>query len=57
MLVSGSSVFACEPFKAGFSFPHSSVVFLDVLSVGFQRQVFWGLISPMQDLRDGVPDV
>lgn len=43
-----SSVFAfhviwvvCGPFKSNISVLYSSVVFLNILSVGFQRQVFW----------------
>ena len=39
------------------SVPWSSVVFLHVFSVGFQSQVFWGLVSLVQDLRVGVPVV
>lgn len=50
MLVSRLNESTHKPFMSGFSFPSFSVVFLDVFSVGFQRQMFGGLISPVQDL-------
>ena len=48
---------ACKSFKSGISIPYSPLVFLDVSPVGFQSQMFWGLISPVQVPRVGVPDV
>lgn len=43
--------------KSRFSFLYSSVVYLDVLPVGFQSQLFFGLISPVPDLRVRIPNV
>ena len=40
----------CKPFKSGFFIPCSSIGSLDIFPVGFQSQVFWGLVSPVQDL-------
>lgn len=48
-LISGWSESVYEPFRRGFFFLCSSTVFLDVLVIDFQGQVFWGLISPVQD--------
>ena len=45
--------FAHDPFKSGFSIPCNSVAFPGMFLVGFQSQVFWGLISPVQDLGAG----
>ena len=45
VLVSSESVH--ELFKSRFSVPCSSIVFLDIFFIGFQSQVFWGLISPV----------
>lgn len=45
----------CEPFKSRVFIPYSSVVFLNVILVGFQSQAFEGLVSPVQVLRVGVP--
>ena len=56
-LVWGSSEFDHGPFKRGFSIPCSAIVFLDIFPIGFQSQVFWGLLSPVQDVGVGVPDV
>lgn len=44
-------------FKSSFSIPYSSIVFLDVIPIGFQSQAFRGLISSTQNLGVGVPDV
>lgn len=44
-------------FVSKISVPWSSVVFLHAFSVGFQSQVFWGLVSLVQHLRVGVPVV
>lgn len=52
-----ASEFAYKLFKRGFSIPCSSVVPWDLIPVDFQNQTFWGLISPVQDPRVGVPDV
>ena len=46
-----------QDLKNRFSFPYSSVVFLKVLPVVFQSQVFWGVASPLQHLRVGVLNV
>lgn len=43
-----------SPLKSRFSIPYRSMFFLDVILIGFQSQAFWGLVSPMQDLRFGV---
>lgn len=43
-----------SPLRAGFLFP---VAFLDIFPIGLQNQVFWRLISLVQDLRVGVSDV
>lgn len=51
VLVSRLSECVNESFKSGFSFPFTSIVFLEIFPVGFQIHVFWGLFSPMQDLR------
>lgn len=45
-----------EPFKNRCSVP-CSCVFLEISSVGFQSQIFWGHISAMQDLKNRVHDV
>lgn len=57
MLVSRLNESVHEPFNGGFPFPYNSIVFLDIFPIGFQRQVFWELISAVQDLRVGVPFV
>lgn len=44
-------------FKSGFCYLYSPIVFLSILSVAFQSQMFQELISLAQDLRVGVPDV
>ena len=41
-------------FKGGFSIPHSYIVLLDTIPIGF---MFWGLVSPVQDPRVGAPDI
>lgn len=56
-LVSGLSESVHEPFKSGFSFPYSSIVFLGIFNVGFQSQVFWDLVFIVLDLMVGVPNV
>lgn len=38
----------------GSPFPHSSVVLLDTIPIGF---MFWKLVSPVQDPRVGVPNM
>lgn len=48
MLVSGLNESAYRPTESTFSIPGASVVFL-VFSVGFQSQVFGGLVSPEWD--------
>ena len=53
-LVFRYSEFMREPFKSMFSVPWSSVVFLDIFSVDFQSQIFWGLVFPVQGLGVGV---
>ena len=45
------------PFKTRFSIPCSFMFFLDIFLIGFQSQVFEGLICLGQDLGVGVPDV
>lgn len=47
----------CSTLKSRFSFPYISIVFLNVFPVVFQSQVFWGLVSPMQDPKIGVLNV
>lgn len=46
-----------ELFNSRFSFPYSSMVFLDVFPISFQSQVFLELVSHVQNLRVGVTDV
>lgn len=43
-----------ESFKSRFSIPYSFIVFLGIILAGFQSQMFWGLVSPVKDLRIGV---
>lgn len=57
VLVSGFIKSVHEPFKIGLFFSYSSIVFLDIFPFGFQNQVFWWFIFPVQDLRVGGPDV
>lgn len=58
MLVLGLSEFAYEPYKSDIlPFPKSFLIFLGVFHLGFQSQVFWGLVSPMHDLDVWVLDV
>lgn len=45
-----------EPFKSRLSIPHRLLGILDVSFVGFQSQVFCGLISLVQVPRIGVPN-
>lgn len=46
-----------EALKSRVSVPGSPTVVLYVFAVGFQGQVFWELVSSVQDLGAGVPDV
>jgi len=49
---------AYEAFKSRISlFPYSLMALLDVSPVGFQSHTFWGLISLVQVLRNGVANV
>ena len=57
VLVFRSSEFACTPFRSGFSVPYCSIIFPDIFPIGFQSQVFWALVFPVQDLGVGMPDV
>ena len=47
----------CEPFKGCFSVPYSLVGLVDTSPFGFQNLVFRGLVSQVQVLKVGVPDV
>ena len=47
----------CKHFKKRFFIPCSSVVFLDIYPIGFQSQMFWELLSPVQDLGAGMTDM
>ena len=53
----GANESVSEPFKCGFSIHYSSMIFLDVISVGFQSQACWRLSSVVKDLGVGMPDV
>lgn len=57
VLVLGVTQSVCEPFKSRVFIPYSSMVFLNVILVGFQSQTFGGLVSPVQVLRVGVPSM
>lgn len=46
-----------EPLNSRSSFLYNSTVFLDVFPVGIQSQLFWGLVSPVQDSMAEVPNV
>ena len=56
MLVSFSSESVRGPLRAGSSFSEV-LVFLSIFTIGFQSQVLQGLISPVLDLRAGLPNV
>lgn len=45
------------PFKIRFSVSCSFIDLVKVIPIDFQSLVFWGLISPVQDLRIWVPDI
>ena len=47
VLVWRSNEFAHGLFKNEFSIPCNFMVFLDILLIGFQKQVFWSLVSPL----------
>lgn len=47
----------CEPFKSGSSVLYSPLGLLDVSLIGFQSEMFWGIVSLMQVPRVGVPAV
>lgn len=46
-----------EPFRKEFFISCSSIALLDVFLIGFQSQVFWGLIFAVQDRGVEMPDV
>lgn len=46
-----------KPLKSEFSVPFSFLVFLNVIAIDFQNLLFWGLISPGQAIRVGVPEL
>ena len=48
---------AHKPFKCGISVSYSLMVLLDVNSIDFQSQMYWGLICLVQFPRAMVPDV
>lgn len=54
-LLSMSSEPAHELFKSGLFCHYSFIVFLNIFLVTFQSWVFWGLLSPVQNLRGNVP--
>lgn len=45
-----------EPLNSRSSFLYKSTVFQDIFPVGFQSQLFWGLVSSAQDLMVEGPD-
>ena len=55
-LVSGSSE-SHKLFKSGVSILHSFLIFLNIIPIDFQNLLFMGLVSPVQDLRGGMPDM
>lgn len=57
MLVPRVSENAHKPFTRRISVPHSPVVPLDIRSVGFLRQMFWGACLSIQVSRVGMLDV
>ena len=46
-----------ESCRSGISGSYSTLCLLDISPISFQSQVFWGLISLVQVLRVGAPDV
>lgn len=46
-----------EPFQSGFPVPYRFIVFLNIMPIDFQSQVFWELISPVKGLKVGVFNV
>lgn len=54
-LLSMSSEPARELFKSGLFCHYSFIVLLDMFLVSFQSWVFWGFLSPVQNLRGNVP--
>lgn len=46
-----------KPLKSEFSVPFSFLVFLNVIAIDFQNLLFWGLVSPGQAVRVGVPEL
>lgn len=55
-LVWGLNESACELFESSFFFVPCPIVFLDISPLVFKAKYF-GLISSVQDLRVGVPDI
>lgn len=47
----------CKPLKSKFPVPSGFLESLNIIPIDFQSLVFWGLISPVQGPRVGVPDV
>lgn len=52
-----SNEFTDEPFKSEFLVPYGPVVFLCLFPTDFQSQVLEGLLSLVQDLWVGLPDI
>lgn len=52
----GANESVCDPFQSTIYIPYSPIALLDVLPIGFQSQVFQGLISLEQVPRAGVAD-
>ena len=53
----GASEPVHEPFKSEVTVSYSPLVLLDIRPIGFQSQIFGGLIFPVQVPRVGGPDV
>lgn len=45
-----------KAFKKNVAVPYGPLGLLDMSPIGSQSQVFWGLLSPVQLPRAGVPD-
>ena len=43
--------------KSRFFILYNSMIFLDVFPISFQSLVFWGFVSPVQDLKVAAPNV
>ena len=53
----GVSGFAHKPFRSEIFVPYSALCLLNISPTGFQSQMFWGLVPPVQDARFGMPGV